>query len=500
MNAVIVIDMLNDFIKKDGPLYIGLRAKQVTKNIKKILESEKAKGSAIFLLGDQHQPDDPEFKLFPYHCVKGTCGCMSIDELKDYGPVIPKTTYSAFTGTELAQQLADLKPEKVTIVGVCTDICILYAVADCVSLGYNVEVPADCVASYNEDAHNFALTHIEKILGAKVTNKKKGYVFDEATLKGKNADIYFLRTKEILEKENVNNTVTMEFFPSADGILCGINQAIDLLKDVLPEGSEIWAMEEGAPIARKETVMRVKASYNSFGIYETALLGMLASQTGWATAARECVEAAGNVPCISFGARHVHPSVSPFMEYAAIVGGCTTCATTAGAKLAGKKPSGTMPHALVLNMGDTVDAALAFDKYIDTSILRSVLVDTFKDEAEEALNVASALGQKLTSVRLDTARERGGVTADLIKEVRARLDLAGYTNVGIFVTGGLTPERILDYKAKGAPVTGFGIGSFISGRSAVDFTADIYEINGRPVAKRGRIPGIKPNAKLKQVI
>lgn len=492
--------MLNDFIKENGPLYIGFRAKQVTKNIKKMLENEKAKGSAIFLLGDQHEPNDPEFKLFPSHCIKGTCGCLPIDELKDYGLLIPKSTYSAFIGTDLTQKLATIKPEKVIIAGVCTDICILYAVYDCIGLGYNVEVPANCVASYNEDAHNFALTHMEKILGAKITNRKKGYIFDESTLKGKNADIYFLRTREILEKENINNTVTMEFFPSADGILCGINQAVDLLKDVLPEGSKVWTMEEGTPISYKETAMRIIAPYNSFGIYETAILGMLSSQTGWATAAKECAEAAQNIPCISFGARHVHPSVSPFMEYAAIVGGCISCATSAGAKMASIEPSGTIPHALVLNMGNTVDAALAFDKYIDASILRSVLVDTFKDEAEEALNVASVMGQKLTSIRLDTARERGGVTADLIKEVRAHLDLAGYSHVGIFVTGGLTPERILDYKAKGAPVVGFGIGSFISGRSAIDFTADIYEINGKPVAKRGRIPGIKPNTKLKQII
>jgi nicotinate phosphoribosyltransferase len=72
-------------------------------------------------------------------------------------------------------------------------------------------------------------------------------------------------------------------------------------------------------------------------------------------------------------------------------------------------------------MGDTVKATLAFDKYMPAGVSRVALVDTFKDEAEESLLVAEALGERLGSVRLDTPGERGRVTADLVKEVRARL-------------------------------------------------------------------------------
>src|SRR5206468_4652437 len=106
---------------------------------------------------------------------------------------------------------------------------------------------------------------------------------------------------------------------------------------------------------KKETVLRVRAPYSRFGVYETALLGMLASCSGWATAAREIAEAAGGRRVISFGARHVHPLVGPIMEHAAVIGGCAGCATPLGAQRAGlPAASGTMPHAMILVFGDTV--------------------------------------------------------------------------------------------------------------------------------------------------
>ena len=151
-------------------------------------------------------------------------------------------------------------------------------------------------------------------------------------------------------------------------------------------------------------------------------------------------------------------------------------------------------------MGDTVTTTLAFDKYTMHGVPRVSLVDTFKDEAEESLLVARALGEKLNSVRLDTPSERGKVTADLVKEVRARLDLAGFRQVGIFVSGGFNPERITHFLESGVPVDGFGVGSYISGAKPIDFTADLYEVEGKPIAKRGRIPGITPNPRLKRVL
>lgn len=320
-------------------------------------------------------------------------------------------------------------------------------------------------------------------------------------LRGDSADVYFHRTLNILQKEGLNPTTVMEVFPNGHGILCGIDEALALLDQVLPiNGREVWALTEGDAVSPKEVALRIKAPYRSYGLYETALCGILASATGWATAARQCAEAAGEIPCVSFGARHVHPFISGRMDYAAVTGGCKGCSSVEGARLAGIEPSGTMPHALIIVMGDTVKVTLAFDKHIDASVARVSLVDTFKDEAEESLRVATALGDRLSAVRLDTPVERGRVTAELVKEVRARLDQAGHCHVGIFVSGGITPDRIRYFLDRGAPVTGFGIGSYISGAHPIDYTADIHEVDGNPIAKRGRIPGITENPRLIRVI
>jgi nicotinate phosphoribosyltransferase len=320
-----------------------------------------------------------------------------------------------------------------------------------------------------------------------------------AVLAGDTADVYFVRSKQILDAEGLSPTVTMEVFCNRAGLLCGMKEALALLARVLPPGAEVWALDEGQTMDEKEVVLRITAPYASFALYETAYLGMLAHESGWATAARACVEAAAPIPVISFGARHVHPDVAARLEYAAIVGGCVGCATTAGARLAGIQPSGTIPHALILCMGDTVAAALAFDKHIDPAVPRIVLVDTFKDEAEEALRVAAALGHRLWGVRLDTPAERGRVTPELVKEVRARLDQAGYPHVRIVVSGGLDANRIRLFRERRAPVDAFGVGSAISAAPPIDFTADIKVIEGRNVAKRGRIPGITENPRLKRV-
>lgn len=321
-----------------------------------------------------------------------------------------------------------------------------------------------------------------------------------AVVAGDTADIYFLRTREVLEKAGLNPRATMEVFPARDGLLCGMREVVSLLRKALPEGSEVWGLREGESFVRKEVVLRITAPYQSYGIYETAIAGYLAQESGWATAARECVEAAQGVPVISFGARHVHPDVAAVMDYAAVVGGCLSCSSVLGARLAGIQPAGTMPHALIICFGDTVEAALAFDKFLPPEVPRTVLVDTFHDEAEEAVRVASVMGERIRGVRLDTPGERGGVTAELVKEVRARLDQGGYGHVEIFVSGGVTPQRMREMRELGARVDGFGVGSYITSAPPIDFTADLKEVEGKPIAKRGRIPGITPNPRLTRLI
>src|SRR6478672_7137408 len=246
--------------------------------------------------------------------------------------------------------------------------------------------------------------------------------------------------------------VTMEVFARQDAVLCGIDEAKNLIGHVLaecdPSETRIEALEDGDRIAPKEVVLRIHARYRRFGLYETAILGMLAQSTGWATAARECVDVAPPAPVISFGARHVHPDITDVLDYASIVGGCVGASTPAGARLAGLAPTGTMPHSLVLIFGDTVEAALAFDRDLGPEVARIVLVDTFKDEAEEALRVAHALGDRLYGMRLDKA---------------------GFRHVRIVVSGGLSPDRIRYFKEAQSPVDSYAVGSYISGATPIDF-------------------------------
>jgi nicotinate phosphoribosyltransferase len=314
----------------------------------------------------------------------------------------------------------------------------------------------------------------------------------EEIIGGATADVYFVRTQEILEKEGKSDTVvTAEVFASRPGLMAGTPECLHLLSDL---SLEVWALPEGESFSRRDTVMRIIGPYSMFGPYETALLGILASSSAWATAARECKEAAMGRPVYSFGARHIHPAVAPVMERAAIVGGADGAACILGAKLAGKVPAGTIPHALVLVLGDTVTPPPTYNAVMPERAPRTILVDTFHDEAEEALRVSEALGKALTGIRLDTPGERGGVTEGLVREVRARLDLAGRDDVEIFVSGGLTPERMIKLAEAGA--SAFGVGSYISAASPIDMTMDIKEIEGKPIAKRGRIPGRVPNPKL----
>ncbi len=314
----------------------------------------------------------------------------------------------------------------------------------------------------------------------------------EEIVQGATSDLYFVRSRELLAHASKEHTVVgAEIFCSRSGVLAGIEEAVNLLKQ---KNVSCWAVPEGEPMEKKEVVMRVEGPYSEFGMYETALLGMLASASGWATAARSCKESAGEKPVYSFGARHVHPSVAPVMERAAIVGGAENCSCILGAKLMGKEPIGTVPHAAVLVIGDTVETALLYDRVMPPDSPRIILVDTFKDEVEESLRVARALKDRLRGIRLDTPGERGGVTPGLVREVRARLDQAGFPTVHIFVSGGITVERIPLLSEAGADA--FGVGSFISGSRAIDMTMDLKVVAGNPIAKRGRIPGFLDSPRL----
>ncbi|MGB6894747.1 MAG: nicotinate phosphoribosyltransferase, partial [Dehalococcoidia bacterium] len=160
----------------------------------------------------------------------------------------------------------------------------------------------------------------------------------------------------------------------------------------------------------------------------------------------------------------------------------------AAADLVHQDPTGTMPHALILILGDTVAAARAFDEVIPPDVPRVVLIDTFHDEKFEALAVAEALGERVQGLRLDTPGSRRGDFAQILQEVRWELDLRGYKHIQLYVSGGIGEREIAEL----APYAhGFGVGTCISDAPVVDFAMDITEVEGRPFAKRGKWAGAK---------
>ena len=147
----------------------GSGGREIIPHIQRLLAEKRAQGTIAIFLCDNHAPDDLEFRMFPPHCIRGTEEADVVPELRAYTDVvIPKRRYSGFFGTDLDQRLQLLRPDTITVVGVCTDICVLHTVADARNRDYSVVVPKDCVATFDKEAHRFALQHMERILGAKV--------------------------------------------------------------------------------------------------------------------------------------------------------------------------------------------------------------------------------------------------------------------------------------------------------------------------------------------
>lgn len=314
---------------------------------------------------------------------------------------------------------------------------------------------------------------------------------DEEIKSGKTTDIYFQRTVEILESANINKRVVMEVrakkFPHdwPWGVLTGIEEAAYLLEGV---DLKVRAMEEGTVLFGREPVLEVEGNYNDFGILETPLLGLLCQASGVATMASRCRVAAGSKIILSFGARRMHPVLSPMIDRSALIGGCDGVSAIKSAEFLGEEPTGTMPHALILIVGDSVRAYRLFHEVEPPEIKRVVLIDTFGDEKFEALNAAGALGKDLYAIRLDTPGSRRGNFKEILEEVRWELDMNGFDYVKIFVSGGLNEDSVVQLKDV---ADGFGVGTSISNAPVIDFSMDIVEIEGEPIAKRGKLSGRK---------
>lgn len=318
---------------------------------------------------------------------------------------------------------------------------------------------------------------------------------------GRTTDAYFLFTEQILRSKRVDTKVVMEFYarslPESDwGIVSGIYEAVKLLEGMR---LDVRAMEEGTILlanrntAVYEPVLQVEGSYVEFARYENPILGFLCTMSGVATRAARLRIAAKDKTLLSFGSRRVHPALAPAVEWSAFIGGADGVSNVLGAEMIGEKAVGTMPHSLILVLGDQETAWKAYDEVLPSDVPRIALIDTLYDEKAEAIMAADILKDRLEGVRIDTPGSRRGNFRKIIEEVKWELDIRGRHDVKIYVSGGLGES---DVASLSDIVDGFGVGTFLSDAPSVDFSGKIVEMVGAdgtriPRAKRGDISGMK---------
>ena len=310
-------------------------------------------------------------------------------------------------------------------------------------------------------------------------------------LEGKITDVYFERALTILKAKNINPMVRAEFIAKSLpkkwpwALFTGVGEALELMRHLKVK---VRAMREGTVFYPYEPVMEIEGRYQDFIVYETAILGLLCQASGISTQAARMKKLAGERLVMSFGARRMHPILAPMIERNAFVGGCDGVAVVKSGEVIGEDPMGTMPHSLVLCMGSTIEALKAYDEVLAPKLKRVALIDTFQDEKFEVLNAARALGKRLDAVRFDTPMSRRGDFYRILEEARWELDLRGFAHVKFFVSGGISEE---DIPALNPMVHGYGIGTAISNAPVIDFAMDIVELDGKPLAKRGKWSGSK---------
>jgi len=356
-------------------------------------------------------------------------------------------------------------------------------------------------------------------------------------------DVYFNRTKEILEKDNHNPIVRMQVFQKNDDTcVCGIDEAIAIMKNALGDDYKrltVKALHDGDMIGAHETVMTIEGEYKLFPHLETLILGAMARRTRVATNVYRTVRSASmktDKPVLFFPARFDIYQAQAGDGYAYDIAlkalghdpktGGNGVSTNAQGEWWGSVGLGTIPHALIAAYeGDTVKATLKFAEYIDPKVKRIALVDFENDCVKTTLEVADAMLEKyletgdkryeLFGVRLDTsgtmvdesvkpmmgAFKPTGVNEELVMNVynalqnRAEQHEQGsteykfYLGIGIIVSGGFTSEKIERFEKKEMPVIAYGVGSSMFNGS-FDFTADIVSIMKNnewvPDAKVGR--------------
>ncbi len=364
------------------------------------------------------------------------------------------------------------------------------------------------------------MKEIEQKLQGKISRlTNKTFKFDERIKEGWFSAVYFLKTREIVEKKLPQNVVTMQFFQKKEAVLCGTDEVIALVHTFAddPESLEMHSLKDGDKIKPFESVLTITGPYQNFGFLEGIIDGILSRRTSVATNVYNVVKAARSSgkekPVIFMGDRDDHYTQQAGDGYAAFIGGSTAQATHAMNEWWGKKGMGTMPHALIqMFRGDIVAATKAYyDTFPEDEIM--ALVDYNNDVITDSLKVAQAFGEKLSAVRVDTSKtlvdkyflrnhhlmgtfDPRGVNPELIFALREALDEAGFSYVQIVASGGFTEEKIKRFEKQDVPVDMYGIGSSLL-KINTGFTGDNVLLNGTHSAKEGR--KYRPNPRLEKV-
>jgi len=171
IKTLIVVDMLNDFLKPDGKLYCGPTAEAIIPGIVALVKKSVENDDVIIFLADAHDTDDLEFERFPEHCVAGSDGAELIDELKqavkgyENFEIIEKKRYSGFFETDLEDALFFEDPDLIEVVGICTSICVMDTVGGLANRDLKINLYKDLVADFDPEMHEMALKRMENLYG-----------------------------------------------------------------------------------------------------------------------------------------------------------------------------------------------------------------------------------------------------------------------------------------------------------------------------------------------
>ncbi len=178
--ALLVIDMLNDFVK--GSLKVP-EAEAIIPKIKELIDACRVKGVPVVYVCDSHVKGvDKELEIWGPHAVRGSWGAEVVDELKptpnDF--VVLKRRYSGFFETDLDLLLRELGVETVVLTGVATEICVQHTAADAFFRGYRVIVVKDATAGLTRESHERALEYMRHVYKAEVLSTEEAKSFINA--------------------------------------------------------------------------------------------------------------------------------------------------------------------------------------------------------------------------------------------------------------------------------------------------------------------------------